>query len=240
MSGNRNRIVASLMLLAALALQALALSELAGRGLLASGSVVTAYAQGDLAGVLRALFADPYLLPVALLLLGPLLVWVVAMTMRPHAAAGSQAAADPQASTSDVADAADAAPQPDPDGVALRLLAVLQEEARLLDFVGEDIDNYSDAEVGAAARGIHQSLRKALAERLELRAIREEEEGASVDLGGDIDPAALRVIGAAGEVPANGTLVHAGWYANAVRLPRPTAGSDARILAPAEVEVGGE
>src|SRR5260370_10209281 len=43
----------------------------------------------------------------------------------------------------------------------LRVLAVLQRDGRLIDFLAEDIDSYSDAQIGPAVRDIHRGLRKA-------------------------------------------------------------------------------
>ena len=38
---------------------------------------------------------------------------------------------------------------------ALQILAILQRDSRLIDFVMEDIAPYSDEQVGAAVRGLH-------------------------------------------------------------------------------------
>ena len=38
---------------------------------------------------------------------------------------------------------------------ALQLLALLQREARLIDFVQEDLSGYTDAEIGGPARLVH-------------------------------------------------------------------------------------
>jgi Domain of unknown function (DUF2760) len=122
----------------------------------------------------------------------------------------------------------------------LRLLAALQEEARLIDFVREDLDGYSDAQVGAAARGIHAALRRAVEDRLTVEAILEGDDGDVVEVPADFEPGLIRVTGnPAGEPPYRGVLRHGGWRAAQVRLPVATPGSDPTILAPAEVEVGG-
>ena len=126
----------------------------------------------------------------------------------------------------------------DPQGVALRLLATLQEEARLLDFVAEDVPSYSDQEVGAAARGVHAGLVRALGDRVKFEPLRSEEEGESVQLEPGYSPAELRLSGSpTGEPPWKGQLVHPGWVATLVELPQPLEGSNPLILAPAEVEV---
>lgn len=230
MTANRNRIVGIVVLVLGWLIEGLAWVLLASSGALAEGPLVAAFAAGDWLGFSRALFAPPLVVPVLLLAAAPLLVWVASLV---GGGSGAVAASQPEAP----GDPKEPALPEDPDGVALRLLATLQEEARLLDFVSEEMDEYSDAEVGAAARGIHQALRRSLADRVELRAIREEEEGSIVEVPDDVEPGTLRVVGAPGSGPNRGTLVHGGWYATEVRLPRPTPGSDARVLAPAEVEV---
>ncbi|MEW6270597.1 MAG: DUF2760 domain-containing protein [Thermodesulfobacteriota bacterium] len=134
-----------------------------------------------------------------------------------------------------------AAPEPPPAAVGLRLLATLQEEARLIDFVREDIEGYSDAEIGSAVRGVHAALRKALDERLVLEPILAGEDGDRVEVPQPFDPALIRVTGKlGGGPPYRGLLRHGGWRARDVRLPAPTPGSDPTILMPAEVEVGAE
>jgi hypothetical protein len=131
---------------------------------------------------------------------------------------------------------AGAAADPGSDG-ALRLLALLQQEGRLVDFLEEDIAPYDDAQVGAAVRAIHAGCRKALHERMQIDRIFAEEDGATVDVAKGFDASAVRLTGNVhGEPPFRGTLQHGGWRASGVALPR-TAGIDAAILAPAEVEI---
>lgn len=129
-----------------------------------------------------------------------------------------------------------AAADPGADG-ALRLLALLQQEGRLVDFLEEDIAPYDDAQVGAAVRAIHAGCRKALHERMQIERIFSEEDGAAVDVASGFDANAVRLTGNVhGDPPFRGTLQHGGWRASGVALPR-TAGVDAAILAPAEVEI---
>ena len=53
-------------------------------------------------------------------------------------------------------------PKPEPQNPAVTLLAALQREGRLVDFLQENIDEYTDQMVGAAVRDIHRDCRKAL------------------------------------------------------------------------------
>jgi hypothetical protein len=133
-------------------------------------------------------------------------------------------------------------PQPpaaSPHASALRLLALLQQEGRLIDFLEEDIDAYDDAQVGAAVRAIHSGCRKALRERLRIERIRPEQDGATVRVEPGFDAAEVRLTGNVhGKPPFEGTLQHGGWRAAEVRLPDPMTGADATVLAAAEVEIG--
>lgn len=123
------------------------------------------------------------------------------------------------------------------DAAALQLLAVLQREGRLIDFVEEDIDAYSDQQVGAAARTVHGGCRKALHERMEFVRLHEAADGAAVEIGADYDPLAVRLTGNVhGAPPFRGTLEHGGWRVANLRLPEATGG-DPAIIAPAEVEI---
>jgi hypothetical protein len=131
-----------------------------------------------------------------------------------------------------------ALPQPEqPDGEqALHLLSLLQREGRLIDFVEEDLSGFSDAQIGAAARAVHDGCRKALRNTLSLAPIRPEAEGAQVTLPPGFDPRAVRLTGnVVGNPPFNGVLRHHGWKASAVRLP--AISGDPTLLAPAEVEL---
>ncbi|MFP6663112.1 MAG: DUF2760 domain-containing protein [Deltaproteobacteria bacterium] len=237
MATNRRLIVwgfAALLVLS-MAAQVGAWWALGGAGAQALAGLPEAFASGGIVGLLVALIA-PALLPwVGVMLAGPVLGLIGLLL-----AGGRGAAPAADLESQVAAPGRDALPAgPDPDGVALRLLAVLQEEARLIDFVREDIESYNDAEVGAAARGIHGSLRRALEDRMTLRAIHPGEDGSTVEVPAGFDPAQIRIVGSpTGKPPWKGTLLHGGWYAEAPRLPRPTEGSDAGILAPAEIEVG--
>ncbi|KQP18357.1 DUF2760 domain-containing protein [Pseudorhodoferax sp. Leaf267] len=121
---------------------------------------------------------------------------------------------------------------------ALQLLGLLQREARLVDFLQEDIAAYSDADVGGAARLLHTGCRKVLKDIFDLEPIRTEEEGSRITLPAGFDAAAVRVTGnVVGQPPFTGALQHKGWRAKAVRLPGLTDGHDTRVIAPAEVEL---
>lgn len=121
---------------------------------------------------------------------------------------------------------------------ALQLLGLLQREARFVDFVQEDVAGYQDAEIGAAARVVHEGCRKALREHFTLEPIRAEAEGSRVTLPAGFDATAVRVSGnVVGQPPFTGTLAHRGWRATDVRLPQLTDAQAAAVIAQAEVEL---
>lgn len=120
----------------------------------------------------------------------------------------------------------------------LLVLSMLQREGRLLDFVQEDISPYSDAEVGAAARVVHEGCRKVMQQYLALEPVLRDGEGASVQIPSGFDAQRIRLTGnVSGAGPFKGSVKHHGWAATSVKLPSPPTTIDPRILAPAEVEL---
>jgi hypothetical protein len=126
-------------------------------------------------------------------------------------------------------------PQSGPADGAVQILSVLQRDARLMDFLMEDISGYSDEQVGAAVRDVQQQSRQALERYLKLQPVIDGVEGdftktdgllaSSVKLVGNVPPS--------GKAPG-GLLRHKGWKAEKVDLPALPPGN---ILAPAEIEV---
>lgn len=123
-------------------------------------------------------------------------------------------------------------------GAALQLLSLLQRDARLIDFAMENVTNYSDADIGAAARIVHEGCRKVLKEHFTIAPIREEIEGSSITLNEGFDAATIRLTGnVVGRAPFRGSLSHRGWRVTDTRLPKLTESHDASVLVPAEVEL---
>jgi hypothetical protein len=118
-------------------------------------------------------------------------------------------------------------------------LAMLQEKGRLVDFVMDDITAYNDAQVGAAARVVHQGCRAVLQDHFRIRPVRAESEGSIVKVAPGYVADEYRLIGKIrGDAPFSGTLIHRGWRAESVNLPRVLRISADRLptIAPAEVE----
>jgi hypothetical protein len=129
------------------------------------------------------------------------------------------------------------APQMRPSDGALQILGILQRDSRLIDFLMEDINAYSDEQVGAAARSLHDASRDSLNRYFRLAPVIDGVEGNYTKLDAN-DPSAVKLLG---NVPASGKasgglLRHKGWRADKIDLPS-LPGPGATVIAPAEVEV---
>ena len=121
---------------------------------------------------------------------------------------------------------------------ALQLLGLLQREARFVDFVQEDVAAYADADIGAAARVVHEGCRKVLREHFSIEPVRTESEGSRITLPEGFDAAAVRLTGkVVGKAPFTGSLGHRGWRVTDTRLPKLAEAHDASVIAQAEVEL---
>lgn len=137
------------------------------------------------------------------------------------------------------------APAPEPivlkestPDAALQLLGMLQKEARFIDFIKEDVAAYSDADIGVAARVVHEGCNKAINEYFTLDTVRTDQEGSKVTLAEGFNASEVRLTGnIVGKAPFTGTLIHKGWQVTSIRLPKLTAGHNASIIAAAEVEL---
>ncbi len=122
---------------------------------------------------------------------------------------------------------------------AVTLLAALQREARLIDLIQEPLENYSDEQIGAAARNVLRDAAGVVQRFFELKPVMAQDEQAAVEVASGYDPAQFRLTGKVeGNGPFHGKLAHKGWQATTVNLPAWTGSKEAAlIIAPAEVEV---
>lgn len=121
---------------------------------------------------------------------------------------------------------------------ALQLLYLLQNDARFIDFIREDMSTHSDEDIGMVARVIHDGCNKVLNEHFTFATVCKENEGERITLLDGYDAAKVRVTGnIVGNPPFTGTIVHKGWQITDVRLPSTVQGYNANIIAPAEVEL---
>ena len=126
---------------------------------------------------------------------------------------------------------------------AVQMLAILQRDARLVDFLMEDISQYPDEQVGAAVRSLHEHCRDALSRYVHLVPVMDAVEGSFTRLeaapSGSIEASRVKLLGnvPAQGIPKGGLLRHKGWRADRVDLPRLDPRHDHSIVAPAELEI---
>jgi Domain of unknown function (DUF2760) len=128
---------------------------------------------------------------------------------------------------------------PKPSGEPIRLLGILQRDARLLDFLMENLGAYDDQQVGASVRDIQAKSQAIIKKHLTLEPVMAQQEGSNVTVPAGFDPSSVRLVGnVSGQPPFHGTLQHAGWRVRTANLPKPSDGQDEFVLMPAEVEIG--
>ncbi len=121
---------------------------------------------------------------------------------------------------------------------ALQLLGLFQQEARFLDFVSEDVSKYSDTEIGAAARVVHEGCSKVIKHHFDVAPVRSDKENSRITLQKGFNSSENRITGnIVGKPPFTGTLLHRGWRVKKVDLPRLAPGHDVYVLTPAEIEL---
>jgi hypothetical protein len=132
-----------------------------------------------------------------------------------------------------------AAPAADHIDGAVAMLAILQRDSRLIDFLMEDISAYEDDQIGAAVRSLHDQCRDSLAHYVKLAPIIDGVEGTATRIAGTpaaADPSFVKFVGnVPAEPPPGGVLRHKGWRAEKVELPAPPHRSP--VVAPAEIEI---
>jgi uncharacterized protein DUF2760 len=119
---------------------------------------------------------------------------------------------------------------------ALQLLSLLQREGRFVDFVQQELSAFSDADIGAAARVVHEGCRRALGSHARVVSVRSEAEGTSLTLERASEDVKL-VGNVAGSAPFRGVLRHRGWRIEELRLPTLVGAHDPALVAPAELEL---
>jgi hypothetical protein len=125
-----------------------------------------------------------------------------------------------------------------PSGAPLRMLALLQAESRLVDFLLEDIQGASDEQIGQAVREIHKKAQAALKQHAVIEQVLPGNEGDNTTVPKGFDPSAVRVVGnVTGEPPFTGAINHPGWRVKELKLATPPEGADEFVLQPAEVQI---
>ena len=178
-------------------------------------------------------------------LLGALVLVKVLQSRRPKAPPESkEIPVQRQAPTATpVAPVAPVSPDAAVEAGVVQFLARLQEKGRLVDFLMDDITPYSNEQIGVVARVVHQGCREVMRGAFDIQPVLDGQERETVVLAGDFDAGSYRLVGKVPQRPPyKGTVLHRGWKATRISLPRVTdsAGESAarKIVAPAEVEIG--
>lgn len=120
---------------------------------------------------------------------------------------------------------------------ALQILSILQRDSRLLDFLMEDVSSYSDGQIGAAARALHDQCRESVSRYVTLQPVIDGVEGTFTRAPSE-HPDLIKFIGnVPAQPPSGGILRHKGWRAANVDLPTLGGTQDITVLAPAEIEI---
>lgn len=120
----------------------------------------------------------------------------------------------------------------------LRLLSMLQQSGRMIDFLKEDISSFTDAQVGVAVRKIHQDCSQCIEELVAIRPIMEEPEGGVITISAGYNPSEIKLIGnVKDQFPLKGQIIHRGWKACKRSLPKNSGEQTGELLSPAEIEV---
>jgi hypothetical protein len=175
---------------------------------------------------------------VAALAVAVLLLVIIVFRPAGRTAAGK---GEPEAAKAEAAAPA-AAPPPanQAEAEVVSFLATLQEKGRFVDFLMDDVSAYGDAQVGAAARVVHEGCKSVLREHFDIAPIRTESEGAKITVPDNYRADEYRLVGRiSGKAPFAGQLVHRGWKTEKVKLPRVLRSNEDRLptIAPAEVEL---
>lgn len=119
---------------------------------------------------------------------------------------------------------------------ALQLLTLLQREGRFVDFVQQELAAFGDADIGAAARVVHEGCRRAIRAHARVVSVRSEAEGSTLTLERASEDVKL-VGNVAGSAPFRGVLRHRGWRIEDLELPVVVGAHEPSLIAPAELEL---
>ncbi len=161
--------------------------------------------------------------------------------LEPHPAGGASSAGEARAKRAERRPAVAGPPAAGDEQAdrAVQLLALLQRDGRLVDFLFEDIAGYPDDQVGAAVREVHASCREVLRRYVSVEPVMAGEEGQLAVVNAGFDPGAVKLVGmVTGQPPFRGVLRHRGWRVARVQLPTLPEGEGRLVIAPAEVEIG--
>lgn len=117
-------------------------------------------------------------------------------------------------------------------------MVLLQEKGRLIDFLKEDIDQYTDEQVGGAVRKIHRDCSQVLSTYASVSPVLSNEEGSLIKLDKDFSRSEISLEGnVIGSGPYSGEVTHAGWKVTSINIPSHYNMSDNPVITKARVYV---
>ncbi len=121
---------------------------------------------------------------------------------------------------------------------AVYTLLLLQRAGRLVDFLQENIDAFSDDQVGAAVRQIHKDCGKVFTENLQLKPILTQGEGETASFESGVDPSEIQLTGVVPDAPPyTGAVRHKGWQVSRIHFPTRSGKVNPKVVQPAEIEI---
>jgi len=120
----------------------------------------------------------------------------------------------------------------------LHLFSAMQRDGRLMDFLSEDLDQYDDAQIGSAVRNIHAGCKQVVVNYLKPEPVMAQAEGEQTVVAEDFDPGLITLTGkVVGDPPFTGIIRHKGWQTGKFNLPKLSGRQNAKVIAPAEIEI---
>lgn len=120
----------------------------------------------------------------------------------------------------------------------LHLFSAMQRDGRLMDFLSEDLDQYDDSQIGSAVRNIHAGCKQVIHKYLNPEPVMSQAEGEKTVVPEDFDPGLITLTGkVVGDPPFKGIIRHKGWQTGKINLPKLSGRQNARVIAPAEIEI---
>ena len=122
---------------------------------------------------------------------------------------------------------------------AVTLLSALQRDARLVDFLMENIKDYKDEQIGAAVRDVHKKSKDVLQKMFAIEPASTLTEGNNIKVPENFDQGLYTLTGkVTGKGPFNGSVEHAGWKVSKTEIPLWNGSAEsASTISPIEVEV---
>ena len=123
------------------------------------------------------------------------------------------------------------------DECACALLSLLQKEARLIDFIQEDLSDVDDQQMGSVSKLIHKDLNRVFSQYVKIEAVADVNEGESIHIAEGYSNREFKLIGNVDvKAPFDGVLRHKGWLVSKMNLPKRAKKDQTRVIMAAEVE----